>query len=56
MKGSIRFALGLLLAWGSVGAMDNASNTQLFVQVLLAAAGLAIMYSGAQALKEYYDA
>jgi hypothetical protein len=55
MKGSIRFILGLFLAWGAVGGMDHASDLQMITQVALAAAGLAIMYSGARALKEQYD-
>jgi hypothetical protein len=53
MKGSIRFVLGLLITWGAAGSMDAASNTQLALLVMIAAAGLYIMYSGARALQEY---
>jgi hypothetical protein len=53
MKGSIRFALGLLITWGAAGSMDAASNTSLLLLVAIAAAGLVIMYSGARALQEY---
>ena len=53
MKGSIRFALGLLITWGAAGAMDSATDSQLIPLALLAAAGLYIMYSGARALQEY---
>jgi hypothetical protein len=53
MKGSIRFVLGLLITWGAASSMDAASNTQLALLVVIAAAGLYIMYSGARALQEY---
>jgi uncharacterized membrane protein len=52
MQGSIRFVLGLLLVWGSVGSMDYANGTQLLMLVVIAAVGLYTMYSGAQALKD----
>jgi hypothetical protein len=51
MKGSIRFALGLLLVWGTAGSMDSATDSQLIPLTLLAAAGLYSMYSGARALQ-----
>lgn len=53
MQGSIRFILGLLLAWGAVGSLDSANNTQLIIAVLVAIVGLYSMYSGARALQQY---
>lgn len=51
MKGSIRFFAGLLIVAGSIGGVETESAS-LLQGTLLAALGLAIMYSGANALKE----
>jgi hypothetical protein len=53
MPGSIRFIVGLLLAWGAVGGIDSATGAGLVLLVAVAVAGLALMYSGARALQEY---
>jgi hypothetical protein len=53
MPGSIRFIAGMLVVWGSVGAMDYASDLQLAALAVVAAAGLYSMYSGARAMKSY---
>lgn len=51
MKGSIRFVLGLLLVWGTVGAMDQATDIEVFCLAIVTLLGLWSMYSGVQALK-----
>jgi hypothetical protein len=51
MKGSIRFLLGILITAGAVGGIETESAT-LLQGTLLAMAGLAIMYSGANALSK----
>jgi hypothetical protein len=53
MPGSIRFIAGMLVVWGTVGAMDSATDTQLAALAVLAVAGLYSMYSGARAMKSY---
>lgn len=53
MPGSIRFIVGMLVVWGSVGAMDHATDIQLAALAVLAVAGLYSMYSGARAMKSY---
>ena len=50
MRGSIRTFIGLLVVFGSVGGMDNATDAQLPVALLFAVAGLALMYSGVRAM------
>jgi uncharacterized membrane protein len=50
MRGSIRTFVGLLVVFGSVGGMDNATDAQLPVVLLFAVAGLALMYSGVRAM------
>lgn len=49
MKGSIRFIAGFAVVFGSVGAIETGPS--LAVPLLLAVAGLAVMASGADALK-----
>lgn len=53
MKGSIRILVGLLVTFGAVGGIDNATNGQLLPLVLIACAGLGMMYSGVNASKVY---
>ena len=52
MKGSIRFIVGLVLTLGAVGGMENGTDSQLPLQLAIAAVGMFIMYSGARALKD----
>ena len=53
MRGSIRVVVGLLVVFGAVGGIDNATNGQLLTLIMIAAAGLGIMASGTAAMKEY---
>ena len=50
MKGSIRAGVGFLVAFGAVGGMDNCTDSELVFLVAIAAAGLALMYSGVRAM------
>lgn len=53
MKGSIRFIVGLLIAFGAVGYIENSmDNAALLAGILVAAAGLGIMAAGTSAMKE----
>jgi hypothetical protein len=51
MKGSIRFFLGLLIVFGSVGGIETEAAT-LLQGSLLAIIGIAIAYSGASVLSK----
>ena len=53
MKGSKRFVVGLLLVWGTVGSMDQATDIEVFCLSIVALLGLWSMYSGARALQQY---
>ena len=53
MKGSIRFVVGLLLVFGSVGGMDNATDAQLPALLAVASLGLFSMYSATKAMRSY---
>ena len=50
MKGSIRAITGLLVTMLAAGGLDNATDSQLYVVVLVAIAGLGLMYSGVSAM------
>lgn len=50
MKGSIRAFVGFLIVFGAVGGMDNATDSQLLVETLVAVLGLCVMYSGVSAM------
>jgi len=50
MQGSIRAGLGFMLVFGAVGGMDDPTNS-LFICTVLAVAGLALMFSGVNAMK-----
>lgn len=50
MKGSIRIILGLILAMGAVGGLDNPTNP-LTYNLIFATLGLLVMYSGVRAMK-----
>ena len=52
MKGSIRMLTGLLLAFGAVGTLEYDMNASVLLQSAIAAAGLALMYSGIRAMKQ----
>jgi hypothetical protein len=49
MQGSIRFFVGLLVVFGAVGGMES-PDADLLVGTVLAALGLATMYSGVKAM------
>lgn len=51
-KGTIRFFLGFLVVFGAVGTLDIDPTASVLVQTAIAALGLAIMYSGAKAMKK----
>lgn len=52
MQGSIRMAVGFLVAFGAVGTLDFDPEASVLVQTVIAAVGLIIAYSGVQAMKE----
>lgn len=49
MRGMIRFVVGLVVVMGAAGGIDNATDSQLIGCIAIAAAGLALMMSGAAA-------
>ena len=51
MRGTIRVIVGMVIAMGSVGGIDTASDSKLVVLCVIAALGLSIMYSGVQAMR-----
>ena len=51
MKGSIRAITGLLVSLGAAGGLDNATDSQLPVVILVAVLGIGLMYSGVSAMK-----
>ena len=51
MKGTIRVVVGMVIAMGSVGGIDTATDNKLVVLCVIAAVGIAIMYSGVQAMR-----
>mgnify|MGYP003346405950 CR=1 FL=1 len=52
MKGSIRTLVGFMVAFGAVGTLDTDPNANVAIQFALALVGLAIMYTGVNAMKE----
>ena len=52
MRGSIRMLVGFLIAFGAVGSIEIDPNANLMIEMILAGAGLALMFSGVNALKE----
>ena len=52
MKGTIRFVVGFLLAFGAVGGMETGTDAQLPMQLGLALVGLLLLASAAGALKQ----
>lgn len=49
MRGMIRFVVGLVIVFGAAGGIDTATDSQLIACIAIAAAGLALMMSGAAA-------
>jgi hypothetical protein len=47
----IRFGLGFLIVFGSVGGIDNAPDAQLIPLIGSALIGLTLMYFGSEKLK-----
>ena len=47
----IRFGLGFLIVFGSVGGIDNAPDAQLLPLIGIAFTGLALMYFGTQKMQ-----
>jgi len=54
MQGTIRFFLGFLITFGAVGTLDADPAASVLVQTGIALVGLAIMASGAMALKNKF--
>jgi len=52
MRGSIRMLVGFLIAFGAVGSIEIDPNANLMIEMILAGAGLALMFSGVNAMKE----
>jgi hypothetical protein len=52
MRGSIRIFVGFLIAFGAVGTIEINPDANLIVQMIVAGAGLALMLSGVNAMKE----
>ena len=48
----IRFIVGLLVVFGAVGGMDNATDGELLPLFGLAIVGLVLMYFGSEKLKQ----
>ena len=52
MRGSIRMLVGFLIVFGAVGSIEIDPNANLMIEMILAGAGLALMFSGVNAMKE----
>jgi hypothetical protein len=52
MRGSIRMLVGFLIVFGAVGSIEVDPNANLMVEMILAGAGLALLFSGVNAMKE----
>jgi hypothetical protein len=52
MRGSIRMLVGFLIVFGAVGSIEIDPNANLMLEMILAGAGLALMFSGVNAMKE----
>jgi hypothetical protein len=50
----IRFIVGLFLVFGAVGGMDNGTDAELPLQLLLAVIGLTLMYFGSNKMSEKF--
>jgi hypothetical protein len=52
MRGSIRMLVGFLIVFGAVGSIEVDPNANLMIEMILAGAGLALLFSGINAMKE----
>jgi hypothetical protein len=52
MRGSIRMLVGFLIVFGAVGTMEVNPDANLLVQMIVAGAGLAIMFTGVSSMRE----
>ena len=52
MRGSIRMLVGFLIVFGAVGSIEVDPNANLMIEMILAGAGLALLFSGVNAMKE----
>lgn len=52
MRGSIRIFIGFLIVFGAVGGIEVNPNADLLVQTVIAICGLAVMFTGVNAMKE----
>jgi len=52
MRGSIRMLVGFLIVFGAVGTIEVNPDANLLVQMIVAGAGLAIMFTGVSAMRE----
>jgi len=52
MRGSIRMIVGFLIVFGAVGSIEIDPNANLIIEMILAGAGLALLFSGVNAMKE----
>ena len=52
MRGSIRMLVGFLIVFGAVGSIEVDPNANLMLEMILAGAGLALLFSGVNAMKE----
>jgi len=52
MRGSIRMLVGFLIVFGAVGSIEIDPNANLMLEMILAGAGLALLFSGVNAMKE----
>ena len=50
MKGTIRTLVGLLILFGVAGGIDNAADGELIVLGLIGAIGMALAFSGVNAM------
>jgi len=52
MRGSIRMLVGFLIVFGAVGTIEVNPDADLLVQMVIAVAGLALMFNGVSAMQE----
>jgi hypothetical protein len=52
MRGSIRMLVGFLIVFGAVGSIEVDPNANLMLEMILAGAGLALLFSGVNAMRE----
>jgi hypothetical protein len=52
MRGSIRMLVGFLIVFGAVGTIEVNPDADLIVQMALAVAGLALMFTGVSVMRE----